>query len=300
LQDPLPIDEMYDAIPPNPNCAHQLTEYKSLRGESNLESFHFALAHYGNCGMRHSLADNLNLAGTARHNLTIRHKRRLRSVPRDQRAKIPAGWEKVVPFWNHSELAYVNRLATRAGIDESEVPFQHVETLVEDTGERFFSEYLTWLMAEVPGVDPGTQLCLCNACDGSDTVAAAPQPPQQPTNPPPTHAAPNKVPAAAAPPPPQKRAPLPLLPANNNYQHGATALLLPTFLTNPYAYLPAWFTPVHYFGYFNSYCCDRYREYCFKRGVRGRIPHHKKCLFRMRKRKDIDNVSSSTNNNNMI
>jgi len=75
LSDPLSLEEMYQQILPNPNSTHQLTEYLSLRGESKLEAFHDRFAHFANCGMRNSLADNLNLAGTARYNLTIRHKR---------------------------------------------------------------------------------------------------------------------------------------------------------------------------------------------------------------------------------
>ena len=66
LADPLPLEEMYDKIPPNPNSKHGLTEYLSKRGESKLEAFHDRFAHFANCGMRDSLADNLNLAGTAR------------------------------------------------------------------------------------------------------------------------------------------------------------------------------------------------------------------------------------------
>ena len=71
LQDPLPLDQMYNVIQPSPNAPHQLKEYLSRRGESCLESFHLMLAHFGNCGMLTSLADNLNLTGTARHNLAI-------------------------------------------------------------------------------------------------------------------------------------------------------------------------------------------------------------------------------------
>jgi len=43
LQDPLPLDQMYDIIHPSPNAAHQLKEYLSRRGESCLESFHLML-----------------------------------------------------------------------------------------------------------------------------------------------------------------------------------------------------------------------------------------------------------------
>ena len=74
LQDPLPLEEMYFVIPPNPNSTNGLNEYLSRRGESSLESFHLLLAHFANCGMRSSLADNLNLTGTARYNLGIRNK----------------------------------------------------------------------------------------------------------------------------------------------------------------------------------------------------------------------------------
>ena len=80
LTDPMPLTDMYQTILPNPNSTHQLTEYLSLRGESKLEVFHDRFAHFANCGMRESLADSLNLAGTARYNLTIRHVRALVST----------------------------------------------------------------------------------------------------------------------------------------------------------------------------------------------------------------------------
>jgi hypothetical protein len=74
LQDPLPLEQMYEVISPNPKSSHGLNEYLSRRGESNLESFHLLLAHFGNSGMRESLADNLILTKTARYNLSVRHK----------------------------------------------------------------------------------------------------------------------------------------------------------------------------------------------------------------------------------
>jgi len=73
LQDPLTLDEMHDVTPANSNSPHGLKEHLSRRGQSNLESFHLMLAQFGNTGIRESLADNLNLAGTAHHNLKIRH-----------------------------------------------------------------------------------------------------------------------------------------------------------------------------------------------------------------------------------
>jgi len=87
LQDPLPLDQMYDVIQPSPNASHQLKECLSRRGELCLESFHLMLPHFGNCGMRSTLTDNLNLTGTARHNLTIRHKRLLISLTPENTAQ---------------------------------------------------------------------------------------------------------------------------------------------------------------------------------------------------------------------
>ena len=34
LEDPLPLEDMYDKIPPHPSSKHQLTKYCSKRGES--------------------------------------------------------------------------------------------------------------------------------------------------------------------------------------------------------------------------------------------------------------------------
>ena len=135
LADPMTIDQMYDKILPHPNSKHQLIEYISKRGESKLESFHDMLAHFANSGMRDTLSDNLHLAGTARYNLSIRHKRHLMTLEKTKRSAIPATWEKIVPYWNHSELTYVNKLATAVGCPP---PFPKAETLNNDTGERFF------------------------------------------------------------------------------------------------------------------------------------------------------------------
>jgi len=132
---------MYDEVPPHPNSKHQLTEFLSKRGESKLEAFHDRLAHFGNCGMRDTLADNLNLAGTARYNLAIRHKRSLLTPENtaaknpiewmENRKKTPAAWEKMVPYFNHSELSYVNRMAITVGCTP---PFPSAEPLPPDNG----------------------------------------------------------------------------------------------------------------------------------------------------------------------
>jgi len=108
LQDPLPLEDMYDVILPDPNSPHGLKQYLSRRGESNLESFHLMLAHFGNTGMRESLADNLNLTGTARYNLLIGHKLGLSKLTDENTRRLtPARWETVLPYFNHSELNFV-------------------------------------------------------------------------------------------------------------------------------------------------------------------------------------------------
>ena len=87
-----------------------------------------------------------------------------------QQWRIPAGWETTVRFFNHSELNYINNLARKCGVAENTLPFEWVEKLVDDTGERFFSEYSAWLMATKHGVDD-CDLCLCQSCSGKTTRA---------------------------------------------------------------------------------------------------------------------------------
>lgn len=81
IQDPLPVEEMYMVVPAPPGAKHNLPEYIAMRGESKLEGFHDPLANFGNTNMNESLCDLLNLAGTARYNVTIRHKISLRQQP---------------------------------------------------------------------------------------------------------------------------------------------------------------------------------------------------------------------------
>jgi len=101
IQDPLPLEKMCDVIHPSSNSPHQLKECISNHGESCLESFHLMLAHFGNCSMRTTLADNLNLTGTARCNLGVRHKRRLTSLTPEnpERKHTPAAHESIVSFF---------------------------------------------------------------------------------------------------------------------------------------------------------------------------------------------------------
>ena len=176
LSDPLPLEEMCYKMLPNPNSTHQLTEHLSKRGESKLEAFHDRFAHFANCGMRNSLADNLNLAGTARYNLSIRHKRGLVATENpnenpmsslEYRKKIPAGWDKAVPYFNHSELWHINMLAAAVNCS---YPFPNAEILPPDNGERFFSEYLTDTIPTLKNYRHGEMdECLCHGCTTTTT-----------------------------------------------------------------------------------------------------------------------------------
>jgi hypothetical protein len=202
---------MYHAIPPHPNSKHQLTEYLSNRGESKLEAFHDRFAHFANCNMRNTLADNLNLAGTARYNLSIRHKRRLLVLhenPRtaEDRRKIAAAWERIPPFFNHTELWYVNSLA--AAVDVA-VPFPYAEKLQEDNGERFFSEYLTLHLPTLKTFD-NLDRCLCSKCRPAILVNV---PPPQP---------PSLVPCSATTPVHVSAKPLPTIPPPPLVQTGTS------------------------------------------------------------------------------
>ena len=79
-------------------------------------------------------------------------------------------WDEILAYHNHSELAWINKLARDAGASVD--PFWWVEKLAADTGERFFSEYLL-------AIDPleleydDKDLCQCIKC--------RPNPQQDPT-----------------------------------------------------------------------------------------------------------------------
>ena len=301
LSDPLPLDEMYDRTLPNPNSTHQLIEHLSKRGESKLEAFHDRFAHFANCGMRDSLADNLNLAGTARYNVAIRHKRSLASANEkgllkkgalsdpEQRKKISAGWDRVVPCCNHSELWHMNRLAAAVGCCN---PFPCAEVLPEDNGERFFSEHLTVTMASTQQKHGTHGECLCNLCGDQNVAVVANttkemeiQNVNQPT----------EMATAAAPLQPQ------LGTITNNVNSECTTRQQASQLVNwrnaapPQApamaaafgcgvFAPiAPLIPMHYqlqhcnnnMIRFEAPCCDKHSEWLMKK--KGRPPHHPLC-----------------------
>jgi len=181
--DPLPIDEMYFTIQPNPNSKHQLPQHLSRRVESKLESFHDNLSHFANCGMRSSLCDNLNLCGTARYNLSMRQKLLLTHQNTQKEAasrkNIPSAWEDVVPCYNHAELEYVNNLARQAG--SSSVPFSNVETLPDDNGERFFSECIIQINPLKQQCD-SLDRCICHRCCSTVPTKTATQQNNKPSH----------------------------------------------------------------------------------------------------------------------
>jgi len=274
LQDPLPLDEMYFVIPPSPNSAHNLNEYLSRRGESSLESFHCLLAHFANCGMRDSLADNLNLTGTARFNLGIRTKMRIASATTtEERKKLPGVWESVVPYFNHSELAWVNSLSRECGI-ENKMPFPFTEKLGEDTGERFFSEYIRWIKSTKPSVDLN-DMCLCTACKTGQNVSPTEvraianntQPPTEML----TETLTETLTDSAHPVPQNIQQPVqqPVQNTQHMTMHNSQNVFL--FLPPP----PGFFIPPP--SYTPMVCCQRYSNWFHNRHRRGRPPHDFDC-----------------------
>jgi len=262
LQDPLPLDEMHDVMPPNPNSPHGLPECLSRRGESNLESFHLMLAHFGNAGMRESLADNLNLTGTARYNLKTRHKRRLTgasSTDEKTRRKTPAAWETVARHFNHSELKWINTLAISAGVNN--VPFPDAEPLSKDNGERFFSEHLLWLKNHKPKCD-ADDMCLCFACAGTQPPAAETiSLPQKNTMR--EAIGPSNVTTTAPPAAPQQLQPTMWFPPP-----------LPVMWINPCV------IPFSHQDW--TICCQKHRECCCRMDRRGRPPHSNSCPLKFK------------------
>jgi hypothetical protein len=165
IQDKFPIDDMYVEVKARSKSKHGLSVWVSKRGESKLEGSHAPLAHYANTGTREESADHLNLAGTARYNKKVRHKYGLNQQDSDfWDGKFgPNYYAEMVPFWDDSELTYLNGLATSLGM---EVPFPGARPLPKDNKERFFSEYF-WEQVERKGKYPhpmsdGT--CPCLSC----------------------------------------------------------------------------------------------------------------------------------------
>ena len=188
LQDTLPIEEIYTEVKAGPNSKHGLSEWISLRGESKLESWHDNVTHFGNSGMNSELSDCLNLCGTARYNLSIRHRLAAAQAKADpDKQKKPVVWQTVVSYQNHTELKYINDLAKKAGAEN--LPFEDVEVLPEDNGELFFSEYLEKKDVVKNHPNQETDHCPCAKCNGTQKSPPQ-QEPQAPALQEPTPAAP--------------------------------------------------------------------------------------------------------------
>lgn len=168
IQDALPLDEVYRKILPTSATRHGLPEYVSLRCESKLELFHDHLANFANCGMRMSLCDNINLLGTSRYNVKIRHKITMADDPVENRNDVPSYWANKPSFMNHSELTHVNKLAEDAGYPV--IPFPEARPLPDDNGERFFAEY--WMeekqRQETVASSPLNDRCYCSMCGANE------------------------------------------------------------------------------------------------------------------------------------
>jgi len=212
--------------------------------------------------MRETLADNLNLTGTARHNLSIRHKIRQSRLTDEnsmrQRSRIPAAWESVVSYYNHTELTHINQLAQTAGCRP---PFDFVETLVEDTGEVFFSEYLRWLKSERPKQD-ANDLCLCIKCNEEGAMGVPKEQPNMTATLPPTNHTNNmsNVPAV------QQTIAL------QNQQYTPQQLIVPIL----------WFPQMPAMCSIPAFCCEIYKQCCLNTNKRGRPPHDKRCSHRLK------------------
>ena len=164
IQDSLPLHEKYRVIKPTPSTKHECNEYISLRCESKVEQFHDQLAHFANCGMRMELCDTLNLLGTARYNVKIRHKIRMANASTVSRPCVPSGWKNHPEYFNHSELIVANGLAESIGYPV--LPFDYARPLPEDNGEWFFAEYLVEQVEQENNFQSSTlsDRCYCPSC----------------------------------------------------------------------------------------------------------------------------------------
>jgi len=236
----------------------------------SLEAFHDRLANFANSGVRESLSDNLHLAGTARHNLGIRHKRRILTLALthqnpDARKDMPAAWERIVPYHNHSELGHVNRLAADVNC---RVPFSYAETLPKDNGERFFSECLTAVKPLTKKYDD-MDCCLCATCTTTDVANRKAAPPavqqlEQPLAQTVNNVQQERPPPTATTPAPRRLTNVPPTPMHNFQQNWMAIQPMP---------IPMYFAPP-------PVCCGRHMQW--KRKPKGCPPHDLHCQNRSR------------------
>jgi len=203
------------------------------------------------------------------------------------RSVTPAGWETIVPYFNHSELSHVNKLAQQAGIvGMAGLPFPEAEPLMMDNGERFFSEYLSWLKEKKPAISPD-DLCLCCSCTGTEIQATRPVDwPRFRLD------GPSNVLVAEE--EQQQQTQQQETPQNK------TNVICP-LPTNPFLInmtpSPGWFmvpsAPVMWINPYMmphtnwNHCCRKHKECCSQLDRRGRPPHDDGCRFKARNNSNI-------------
>ena len=131
VSDP-PGVNMYREVQAGPRSKHGLSEWHSLRMESQLEKGHHLMAHYGNTGMGTQLADCLILRGITESNTKIRFKYFKKN------AVVPSHLEDTPFYWDSSELAYINEKLKQASLTPV---FLGIKELPPDNGEVFLSQY---------------------------------------------------------------------------------------------------------------------------------------------------------------
>jgi hypothetical protein len=152
---------MYKEVKAGPNSKHGLSEWMSLRMESQLEKGHHLMAHYGNTGMGTELADCLILRGVTETNTKVRFKSKIKDP------MIPSHLEDLPLFLDESELAYVNCQLQEASLDPV---FDVVLPLPPDNGEVFLSEYFFEQVKRNTQakslMDTKQNKCICPECAG--------------------------------------------------------------------------------------------------------------------------------------
>jgi len=199
------------------------------------------------------------------------------------RKTMPASWEKIVPYFNHSELWHVNRLAKSVGCP---YPFPTAEMLPQDSGERFFSEYMTTLKNIGSNKTSDTGECLCQLCNDPSRASGNNNRPTEIVQHHPigNHNI-NHAQAVPAPPPPKTPETRHNVPNAVTHRNGAPAAALPRqfnwatmIAPSPcpqVSLLPMWCFPPMLAAAAPPPCCWKYKEWLTRR--KGRPPHHPLC-----------------------
>jgi len=191
----------------------------------------------------------------------------------------------VLDYFNHTELQHVNKLANAAGV--TQVPFHNTETLQPDNGERFFSEYLSW-MKDTKSKTDSNDMCLCNSCQPVSNkeiiqqIRTAPMPT-------PTIDAINAGPSNVVPPPRETAAATTAVPTMQPVAHQQMQVWAPTFLPTPMWINPHMAPPIASWQHWQL-CCRKYSECRLRIDRRRRPSHGVRCSFRMLALKDNNSM----------